>query len=825
MSGEASFALVIIPLGVEGMYTYAVPPGLLEQALPGRRVLVSFGKKRIYTGIIHSLTATPPEGFTPKRILEILDEHATVLPAQLQLWDWMASYYMCSPGEVARAALPSGLRPESESRVRASPGYRDDGSMDSHERLLFEVVKEQGEVTLGDLEMTGIPGKPVRVLKQLVDRGAVEINEFVKKQVHGKRVTYVKLPACQEEERALVAVLDGLTRAPRQKVVMERFLRLAGLDQGKEASPVRKQQLLEEPGDAGALSALIRKGCLEQESREEMARDGEKETGPSDPYVLNAEQDRALKAIRELFGDKQAVLLHGVTSSGKTEIYIHLIREQLEQGRQVLYLLPEIALTTQIIQRVRRVFGDRVGVFHSRYSDSERIHVYRTLLGLTDEEPYGVVIGVRSAIFLPFRDLGLVIVDEEHEITFKQHDPAPRYHARDSAQVLALYHGARVLMGTATPSFETLHNAQTGKYGMVKLLGRYGEAERPEIILADVREATRKKQMISHFTPLLVEGIREAIKAGEQVILFQNRRGYAHYIVCNDCGEIPKCHRCDVSLTFHRESRKLECHYCGYREPVPSGCPSCGGTAMTMKGFGTEKIEDEISLVFEGIRVGRLDTDTARSGRGYARVISDFERGRMDLLIGTQMVSKGLDFENVSLVGILDADSMLHFPDFRAFERAFQLISQVSGRAGRRRARGKVIIQTMDPDHPVIRQICRDDYEGIYKEQMEERRLFGYPPYARVIKISFRHKIPSILDGATGLVSEKLKEIFSTRVLGPQYPPVRKVQNLFVKQIMLKIERDASHERAKELLQQVLKESLDTEVYRAVRVSVDVDPC
>ena len=556
-----------------------------------------------------------------------------------------------------------------------------------------------------------------------------------------------------------------------------------------------------------------------------MARDGEEETGLHDPYVLNIEQERALEAIRGIFGDKQAVLLHGVTSSGKTEIYIHLIREQLAQGRQVLYLLPEIALTTQIIQRVRRVFGERVGVFHSRYSDSERIHVYRNLLGLTDEEPYGVVIGVRSAIFLPFRDLGLVIVDEEHEITFKQHDPAPRYHARDSAQVLALFHGARVLMGTATPSFETLHNARSGKYGMVNLSGRFGEAERPAIILADVREATRKKQMVSHFTPQLVGGIGEALKAGEQVILFQNRRGYAHYIICNDCGEIPKCKRCDVSLTFHRESSKLECHYCGYSEPVPSGCPSCGGTAMTMKGFGTEKIEDEISLVFEGIRVGRLDTDTARSGKGYARVISDFEKGRLDLLIGTQMVSKGLDFENVSLVGILDADSMLHFPDFRAFERAFQLISQVSGRAGRRHVRGKVIIQTMDPDHPVIQQICQDDYEGMYREQMEERRLFGYPPYTRVIRISFRHRIPSILDAATSIVGQRLKEVFSTRVLGPQYPPVRKVQNLFVKQLMLKIEREASYERAKELLQQVLHESLDMEVYRAVRVSVDVDPC
>jgi primosomal protein N' (replication factor Y) len=465
-----------------------------------------------------------------------------------------------------------------------------------------------------------------------------------------------------------------------------------------------------------------------------------------------------------------------------------------------------------------------VGVYHSRYSDSERVHVYRNLLGLTDEQPYGVIIGVRSAIFLPFSNLGLVVIDEEHETTFKQHDPAPRYHARDSAQVLALYHGAKVLMGTATPSFESLYNARSGKYGFASIGGRFGDVEKPEVIVASTREATRRKQMVSHFTPPMMQGIRDALKEGEQVILFQNRRGYSHYIVCNDCGEIPKCRRCDVSLTYHRSVGKLECHYCGHRENMPGACPSCKGTNMSMKGFGTEKIEDEISLVFEGIRVGRLDTDTARSARGYEKVIREFERGRLDVLIGTQMISKGLDFENVSLVGILDADSMLHFPDFRAFERSFQLISQVSGRAGRREKRGRVVIQTMDPGHPVIRQILEDDYEGLYREQMEERQAFGYPPFTRMIRVSFRHRVPSILDGATDMVARQLKEIFSTRVFGPQYPPVRKVQHTFIKQIILKIEREASYERAKELLGGVLHKTMVGEVYRSVRISVDVDP-
>ncbi|MCK4746259.1 MAG: primosomal protein N', partial [Bacteroidales bacterium] len=543
-------------------------------------------------------------------------------------------------------------------------------------------------------------------------------------------------------------------------------------------------------------------------------------------FELNNDQETCLAELDQMLQARRfaVALLHGVTASGKTELYIRAIRHVLAEGRSAIYLVPEIALTTQIIQRMQEVFGRKVGVFHSRYSDSERVHVYRNLLGFTDDETYNLVVGVRSAIFLPFRKLGLVIIDEEHETTFKQHDPGPRYHARDSAQVLALYHDAKVLLGTATPSFESLYNARTGKFGFASIPSRFGEVERPEIILANTRVATKRKQMVSHFTPQLVEGIREAIQAGEQVILFQNRRGYSNYIVCNDCGDIPKCRRCDVSLTFHRYSGKLECHYCGHKENMPNTCSSCASTSMTMKGFGTEKIEDEIAVVFEDIRVGRLDSDTARSNRGYEKVIRTFEEGQLDVLIGTQMLSKGLDFENVSLVGVLDADSMLHFPDFRAFERSYQLISQVSGRAGRRNKRGKVIIQTMDPDHPVIRYIVNDDFEGLYKEQMEERQVFGYPPFRRMIRISFRHRIPSILDGATDLVGNELKRIFSTRVFGPQYPPVRKVQNHFIKQIILKIEREASYERARELLKEVLAYISANEVYRSIRISIDVDP-
>lgn len=817
------YAEVIIPLGVEGVFTYALPADLRAKVNPGTRVLIPFGKRRIYTGVVRTLVKSAPEEFIPKEILEVLDELPFVLGEQLQLWDWMSAYYMCKPGDVLRAALPSGLRPESESKVRASLDFEDDGSLDSHERLLFEVLKDQGEISMGDLELTGISERPLKILKQLVEKGAVEINEKVRSSVRKRSVSYLVLSPGIDSAESIHLTLDKLGKAQKQKILFERFLQLAGWDQASKATRVLRNSLISKPSDGAVLSALLKKGILEQLSREEMIKGGDIQA-PVKLQDLNPEQAGALDSIKEQFKKQQTVLLHGVTSSGKTELYMHLIKEQIDRGHQVLYLLPEIALTTQIIERVRRVFGSSVGVYHSRYSDSERVFVYRNLLGLTDEEPYKVLIGVRSAIFLPFKKLGLVIIDEEHETTFKQHDPAPRYHARDSSQVLALFHGARVLMGTATPSFESLYNARTGKYGYATIKGRFGAVAQPETILANTREATRRKQMVSHFSPELLNGIKETIEAGEQVILFQNRRGYSHYIVCNDCGEIPKCSRCDVSLTYHRISRKLECHYCGYKENMPDACPSCAGTNMSMKGFGTEKIEDEILNVFPDVKVGRLDTDTARSQRAFERVLGDFASGRLHILIGTQMISKGLDFENVSLVGVMDADSMLHFPDFRAFERSYQLISQVSGRAGRRKKRGKVIIQTSDPDHPVIEQILRDDYEGLFREQMEERELFGYPPFTRMIRISFRHKIPSILDGACDQVARELKAIFASRVFGPQYPPVRKIHDTFIKQIILKVERKASVERAKDLLKTVLSENLSGEVYRSVRISVDVDP-
>jgi len=813
-----------LPLAVQGRFTYAVPETFHKGISRGSRVLVSFGKKRIYSALVYDLHHRAPEEFKPKRILDLLDEIPLVGEEQLQLWDWMSSYYMCSPGEVMRAALPSGLRPESESKVQFNPDYEDEGGLDSHERLLLAVVKDEGELSVGELQLSGISKNPMTILKHLVDLGAVEINEFMRSTVSPKTISYLRFTESYRTEQALHKLLDQLARAPKQLQLVERILDLTGTSRVAEAPSVRRKEVARKPGESGAVRTLIKKRILEQFEKEELGQELDPDMDGQPIHSLNDEQESALNMIRKQFASQQTVLLHGVTSSGKTELYIHLIREMLDQDKQVLYMLPEIALTTQIIGRIRQVFGHRVGVYHSRYSDSERVHVYRNLLGLTDDPTYDMVIGVRSAIFLPFRKLGMIIIDEEHETTYKQHDPAPRYHARDTAQVLALFHNARVLMGTATPSFESLYNARNKKFGYVELENRFGQVEAPEMLVANIKEAIKRKQMVSHFTPQLAHEVRETLKRGEQIILFQNRRGYSHYIVCNECGHIPRCGRCDVSLTYHRISGKLECHYCGHKENMPSGCPSCGDTHMSMKGFGTEKIEDELPLVFEGIRVGRLDTDTSRSLVRTNKMIRNFEEGKLDVLIGTQMLSKGLDFSHVSLVGVLDADQMLYFPDFRAYERSYQLISQVSGRAGRRKTRGKVIIQTMDPDHPVIRYILDQDHEGLYMDQMEERQHFGYPPFKRMVRISFRHKIPSILDGATDLVAKELKDIFSERVLGPQYPPVRKTHNYFTKQIILKIEREASFEKARELLKDVLDRLAGNEVFRSVRISIDVDP-
>lgn len=827
MGENPLYAEVILPLAAEGTFTYFVPEPLRETARAGYRVLVEFGKKKRYSAVVHHLTDQLPGGFRPKKILSLLDDRPVVSSIQLRLWEWMASYYMCSLGEVMKAALPSALKLESETRVRISKDFEGVGELSYHELLLYEVIKDNQSLSIHEISSVEMEENALKVLNGLMEKGAVESGEEIRDTYRPRTESFIILNAAFRDDTMLSGALDELSGAPKQLEILERILqRHEELDFPEITVPViPKKNLMGEGFSSSALTALVKKGILEVIEKE-VSSPISKEAGQSltSEVELTLEQGRVLSEIRDLFKKLQTVLLKGVTSSGKTEIYIRLIRETIDQGRQVLYLLPEIALTTQMVQRLKAVFGNKIAVYHSKFSDTDRMHIYRNLAGLTESEPFPVILGARSSLFLPFRNLGLIIVDEEHENSYKQYDPAPRYHARDASNILALYHRAKVLLGTATPSFETYFNAKRNKFGYTELTGRFGDIEMPEIIIADIRQARKRKQMVSHFTPELMQSMEEAMNDHEQVMLFQNRRGYTNYVVCEECGHIPRCSRCDVSLTYHKSSGKLECHYCGRTESPHKACEKCHHTNLSMVGFGTEKIEDELGMLFKGKKVGRLDTDSARTRKSFEKIVNDFASGKIDILVGTQLISKGFDFENVSLVGVLDADAMLNFPDFRSFERSFQLMSQVSGRAGRRMKRGKVIIQTSDPSHPVIEYVRSEDYEGLFMEQMEERKLFGYPPYIRLIRLMFKHRVPSILDGGTDLVSGELKEVFGSRILGPQYPPVRKIQDLYQKQMFIKIEREASYEKARQIIGEKLRKLEDNPVYRGIRVNVDVDP-
>lgn len=829
MDRSPLFAEVILPLALQGTYTYAIPEAEEEKAKPGMRVMVQLGKRKLYSGIISEVHDRVPENFTPKPILSFPDDKCLVGEVQLQFWSWISKYYMCTPGEVMHAALPGGLKLSGETVLKVAGPEIESSGLDQQEQLFLDYFSGETTVSLDEIRRSRFGNDGLRLTRELLEKGVLETVQHVRQAYQPQKVRYIVLSSELENEEAFGKLLDSLERAPAQVKALESFVQIAGLfDKAAEPGQVERR-ILQEAGVAHhAIAALVRKGifsvCERTVSRIHDRHDGDIKESAVSLSQLTRFQDEALNAVREKFRTHPAVLLHGITSSGKTEIYIHLIGEQIDKGKQVLYLLPEIALTTQIIHRLRRVFGKRVGIYHSRYSDHERVEVYRNLAGLTEEKPYDVILGVRSAIFLPFDRLGLVIVDEEHENTYKQFNPAPRYHARDAATILGLFTGANVLLGSATPSFETLHNGMTGKYGIVEVNRRYGDVELPEVVIADVARARKRKQLKSHFTPELTGAIEETLDAGEQAILFQNRRGHSNYLQCSDCQSILKCSQCDVSLTYHQYSREMVCHYCGFRAAVPAVCPDCRSSNLIMRGFGTEKIEDEIVQLFPRAKVGRLDLDRTRTRKAFENLIADFEAGRTQVLVGTQMVTKGLDFGNVSLVGIVDADSMLNFPDFRAFERSYQLMVQVSGRAGRRKRRGKVIIQTMDPTHPVIERVTGNDFRGFFEQQMEERKIFKYPPYVRMIRITLRHEIPSILDGGSVFLANELRELLGSRVLGPQQPFVGKTHGKYIRQIILKIEKEISAEKVKQKLAALLDIFSQNPVYRQIRVTVDVDP-
>ena len=765
-----SYADLILPLPLQGTFTYAIPVSMQSGVQVGGRVLVPFGRNKTYLGIVARLHDEKPQGYEVKEISQVMDAEPIVTPQQLRLWQWIADYYLSPIGDVYKAALPAGLK--------AEDGYRP------------------------------------------------------------KTETYIRLTPAYQNEAALHVALNILGRAPKQLEAFIAYLELSGWDQveemsneklemrngqqGGDISEITREELLNAShASATTLQQLEKRGMLETYEVEVGRLNHGGAYHPELIKQLNTAQQEAYNHILLSMMKKPVTLLHGVTSSGKTEIYIHLIRQALERKEQVLYLLPEIALTVQMMQRLQRVFGNRLGIYHSKYSDAERVEIWQKQLS---QNPYDVILGARSAVLLPFQRLGLVIVDEEHETSYKQQDPAPRYHARSVAIVLAQMYKARTLLGTATPSLESYHNAKTGKYGLVELKERYQGIELPEIQVVDIADLQHRKMMAGPFSPLLLNKVREALERGEQAILFQNRRGFAPLIECKQCGWVPHCQHCDVSLTYHRQMNQLTCHYCGYTYRVPTECPCCGSTELKTRGFGTEKIEEQVREVFPEVRVARMDLDTTRTRNAYERIIMDFGAGRTNILIGTQMISKGLDFDKVSVVGILNADSMLNYPDFRAYEHAFMMMAQVSGRAGRKGKRGLVILQTKSKDVPVIQQVVRNDYAALYKDLIAERQAFHYPPYYHLVYVYLKHRYDDVVNTASIELGSRLRQWFPGRVLGPDKPAVAKVKSQNIRKLVLKLENGIDMKKVREYLLMAQSQMLTDKRYSSLQIYYDVDP-
>jgi primosomal protein N' (replication factor Y) len=776
----------------------------------------------MYTGIVCLCHTRAPSVYEAKDIICLLDAAPILRHPQLKFWEWIRDYYQAFIGDVYQAAVPAGLKLESETLVCINPCFEAEARLSPRETNVLDALSDGNPKLISELNKLLEIRDVTSVIKSLLEKGAIEIEEQMIEKFRPKTETFVRLSEDAKQEGRLQGIFDELNRAQKQLALLMEFLDLSKYLNPTCRRELSRKELLDRSATSPAvLNALVEKGVLETYAKE-TGRLNLSEIKTAAVFPLNDFQQKARDEILRHFIDKQVVLLHGVTSSGKTELYIHLAQKTLSEGKQALYLVPEIALTTQLTARLQRVFGNRLGVYHSRFSDAERVEIWNNML---NDKTYDIIIGVRSSVFLPFRKLGLVIVDEEHETSYKQFDPAPRYHARNAAIVLASMHGAKTLLGTATPAVETYHNAMEGKYGLVELTQRHEEMALPSIEVLDTKEAYRKKEMTGHFSDVLLEKIAKAMQNREQIILFQNRRGYAPYLECKACNYVPRCEHCDVSLTVHKVFNTLVCHYCGYSKPIPEVCPVCQtpGTLST-RGFGTEKIEDEIKQLFPEARVARMDLDTTRSKKSYESIIGGFEQHKIDILIGTQMISKGLDFERVSLVGILNADNMLNFPDFRANERAFQMIAQVSGRAGRKNKRGTVVLQTSQPAHPIIQQVIANDYSAMFRRQCAERKEFNYPPYCRLIRITLRHRDAGTANKAAAYLAAMAKNVFGERVLGPNEPPVARIQNMYLRNILLKIETNAPQERAKELLHQLTVQLLSQPQFKAVKISLDVDP-
>lgn len=809
------YADVILPLALEGLYTYAIPSEIENGIKTGSRVIVPFGKKKFYTAIISRIYLPESKQAGIKEIAAALDDIPIVTPLQLNFWEWIARYYMCTLGEVYRAALPAALKLESETYVLLNADFETDVPLTPNEQKIFYCLSSSKALKISEIEKHSGVSNAVTSVKSLVDKQAAYISENIEPDYTPRTQTIIDLAEAFTEEQ-LNDIYNDLGRAKKQQHLLSVFLHLYS----DKKSVLKKVLLAEANTSATVLSELVKKNILKS-ADQEINRIHYGETNIEAAYKLNLYQQQAYKEIQASFEQKDVTLLYGVTSSGKTEIYIQLIKKIIAQGKQVLYLLPEIALTTQITERLKNVFGNKIAVYHSRFNDNERAETWNRLLKDPDCQ---VILGARSSIFLPFTNLGLIIVDEEHEGSYKQQDPAPRYNARNAAIVLGSMCKAKVLLGTATPALETYNNALEGRYGLVRLSQRHEDIELPQIAVVNTKELRRKKQMKSVLSPPLIDKIKEALEQKEQIILFQNRRGFASMFECKTCSWTPVCTHCDVSLTYHKSQRLMMCHYCGATYRVPELCDECKTPTLDIIGYGTERIEEEVSALFPDIPLSRMDLDTTRGKKSYERMISDFENNKTQMLIGTQMVSKGLDFDNVSIVGILNADNLLNYPDFRAHEKAFQLMTQVSGRAGRKNKQGFVLLQTSHPSHPVINCVKNYDYESFYNTQIEERRIFGYPPFFRLISISIKGRDETMVDNAAKHFAQCLRQTFAERILGPGKPPVSRIQSLYIRKILLKIENQSSIQKVRDSIRYYQSVVLSNPSFKSVLIQYDVDP-
>ncbi|MBQ3605809.1 MAG: primosomal protein N' [Muribaculaceae bacterium] len=818
------YAEVILPLPLNATFTYRIPEDMVQRIKVGQRVIVQFGSKKFYTGIIESISPIAPEGYEVKDIVSILDDFSITKHPQLKLWHWISEYYLCSIGDVYKAAVPAGLKVESETFIELDKDFEEDeeNRLSEREVIICQLLEHEGKLSTSDIEKkTGFKNS-LNIINHLISIGAVIVSEKLIERYRSKKETYIKLMAEPGDSDGLHKAFDAVKGAKKQETLLLALIEMSGFTRkGAETLEVSRAQLLERTGVTTAIiSALAKKGIIEV-YKKEINRFQFSGVVTYKLPTLSEAQENALNSITDSFSEHAITLLHGVTSSGKTEIYIHLLSRILQQSKQALFLVPEIALTTQLTHRLQKVFGERVLIYHSRFSDNERVDIWKKLL--TEDEPC-VVIGARSSLFLPFSNLGIVIVDEEHESSYKQYDPAPRYNARDVAIVLASMHGAKTLLGSATPSIETYYKAKTGKFGFVELLTRYENVTLPQIETVDMTIARKRYLTNGSFAKPTIDAANEALNNKNQIIVFHNRRGFAPMARCKQCAWTPKCEHCDVSLTYHRFQNQLICHYCGASYPLPTICPACKEPAVEILGYGTERIEEEVANLFPEHKILRMDLDTTRNKDNYENIIEDFSNHKANILVGTQMVTKGLDFGGVSLVTVLNADRLINFPDFRSAERAYNMLEQVSGRAGRRNTQGKVIVQTSNPSHPIIDFLKNHDYTGFFNHEIEERKEFNYPPFTRVIYIYLKHRDNNTLSEIATIYASHLRQLFGNRVFGPEEPIISRIQSLYIRKIMLKVETNASMAKVKKILRNTYEQMHQLPRMKGMIVYYDVDP-